>query len=343
MGGLTLLLSALAAGAIAWAGTGLILRLLQRRAILDVPNPRSSHSQPTPRGGGIAVVGSIAIVWIAWWLLDLSAGAWWPIFAATAVLALVSWADDLRGMPVGLRLATHLACVVAGVSLLPENQMVLQGVVPWWLDRLVAVVAWLWFVNLYNFMDGIDGITSVETIAIGGGLILVSVVGGWEYPAGALALVIAAAAAGFLPWNWNPARIFLGDVGSVALGYLCGWLLLVAAAQGWWSVALILPLYYLADATITLAAQVLRRERIWQAHATHFYQRAARRAASHGRISLVIATTNALLVVAAVAAVNLVAAWIAVIFSAAIVAVLLWYLARGLARSSHNKLDPKQP
>ena len=338
MSGLSLLISALAAGVIAWAGAGLVLRLLERRAILDIPNQRSSHSRPTPRGGGIAVVGSIAIVWVAWWLLDLGPGAWWPILAATGVLTLVSWADDLRGMPVWLRLGAHLACVIAGVSLLPESQLVFQGVVPWWLDRIAAVVVWLWFVNLYNFMDGIDGITSVETIAIGGGLIIVSLVGNWEHPAAALALVVAAAAAGFLPWNWNPARIFLGDVGSIALGYLCGWLLLVAAAEGWWSVALILPLYYLADATITLVLRIIRRERIWHAHANHFYQHAVRRVSSHARISLAIAATNALLVVAAVAGVSLVSAWIAVIFSAAVVVVLLWYLSRG----SHNNLDPKQ-
>lgn len=329
MNGVILLISALAAGIIAWAGTGLAVRVLAQRAIVDIPNPRSSHSQPTPRGGGLAVVGSIAVVWAAWWVLDLGTGSWWPIFAAVAVLTAVSWADDLKGMPVWLRLGTHLICVIAGISLLPEDQLVFQGVVPLWLDRIVAAVAWLWFVNLYNFMDGIDGISSVETIAIGGGLIAFSLASGWEHPAAALALIVAAAAAGFAPWNWSPARIFLGDVGSVALGYLCGWVLLVAAAEGWWSVALILPLYYLADATLTLAHRIVRRERIWQAHANHFYQRAARQVSSHARVALTIAVANALLVVAAAASGGLISAWIAVIFSAVIVAVLLWYLARG--------------
>ena len=321
----TLVISVVAAAALAAAATGFLLWLLRRRTILDIPNQRSSHREPTPHGGGIAVVVSIAIVWIAWWLLDLAPAGWWPILVATAVLTLLSWADDLRGVPVWIRLAVHLGCVVAGVSLLNEGQLVFQGVLPLWLDRVVAVLAWLWFVNLYNFMDGIDGITGVETIAIGVGLFLVSLTAAIEHPTAAIAVVIAAATAGFLPWNWSPARIFLGDVGSVTLGYLCGWLLLLAAADGWWSVALILPLYYLADATLSLARRLGRREPIWRAHAGHFYQRAARQFSSHARVSLTIAAANILLIMAAIAGVTIVPAWGAVIFSAALVAVLIFY------------------
>ncbi|MDA0261772.1 MAG: glycosyltransferase family 4 protein [Proteobacteria bacterium] len=327
MTGLVLWIGAIAAGGICWATTGVVLRGLRRRAILDVPNPRSSHSEPKPRGGGIAVVGSIAMVWVTWSILGGVPAGWSPLLAGLAFLALVSWADDVRGMPVWVRLGAHVAAVAGGVSLLADGEMVFQGWLPLWLDRVAAAIAWLWFLNLYNFMDGIDGITAVETISIGGGLFVVATVTSSGHPAAALALVMAAAAAGFLPWNWSPARVFLGDVGSVPLGYLCGWLLLSAAVEGWWGVALILPLYYLADATITLARRLVRRERIWQAHANHFYQQAARRVASHARISLIIAAANLLLIGAAVASVGMVSAWPAMIFSAVLITVLLWYFA----------------
>ncbi len=322
------LFSAVAIAIAAWIGTAMILRLLERRAILDRPNPRSSHSQPTPRGGGIAVIAAIAVAWLVWSGLDRIPGDWWPILAATLTLALVSWADDLRGMSVWLRLLAHVAAVAVGASLLDDNQLVFQGLLPPWLDHVGAALLWLWFINLYNFMDGIDGITAVETIAIGVGLFVTTLIVGWDHPVSALALMIAAAATGFLPWNWSPARIFLGDVGSVPLGFVLGWLLLVSAAAGWWMVALILPLYYLADATITLARRVVRGERIWRAHAGHFYQQAARRLESHARATLAIAATNALLIAAAIAGTSILAPWLAVIFSVGIVAILLWYFAR---------------
>ena len=326
-----LVFSSVAAAGVTWVATGLVLRLLRRRAILDVPNQRSSHSEPTPRGGGIAVVASIAAVAIVWAVVGVLPATWWPLLAALAGLVLISGADDIRSMPVWLRLTVHLACVVTGVSLLAEYQLVFQGLLPLWLDRLLTILAWLWFINLYNFMDGIDGITCGETIAICGGLFAVSFVATSDTPIPALALVVAAASAGFLPWNWSPARIFLGDVGSVGLGYICGWLLLVTAADGQWGVALILPLYYLADATLTLVRRAVRLEPLWRAHASHFYQRASQRIGSHTRVTLTIATANLLLIGAAIAGASTVSIWIELIFSAGVVAVLLWYLARGIS------------
>ena len=135
-----------------------------------------------------------------------------------------------------------------------------QGWLPAALDMAAAALLWVWFVNLYNFMDGIDGIAGSETAAIGIGLALFAIAGIGNDPAlAAPAAVIAAAAIGFLVWNWAPARIFLGDVGSVPLGYLLGFLLLAAASRGHWKLALILPLYFLADATITLLRRLAAR------------------------------------------------------------------------------------
>ena len=192
----------------------------------------------------------------------------------------------------------HLLAAGAGLAAVPAEALVFQGLLPWWADRLAALLAWGWFINLYNFMDGIDGITGVETASVGLGLGMVGLIAGQAdlLPPG---LVLAAAACGFLVWNWHPAKLFLGDSGSVPLGYLLGWLLLVAAARGLWAPALILPLYYLADATITLGRRAAKGEKVWHAHRQHFYQRAVAAGASHHAVALGVGACNAGLVGAA--------------------------------------------
>ena len=173
---------------------------------------------------------------------------------------------------------------------------VFQGLVPPLVDRLAAGFLWLWFLNLYNFMDGIDGITGTESIALGLGIGLVAWLSGSAEGLVALPLLLAAGAAGFLIWNWAPAKLFIGDVGSVPLGYLLGWLLLLLAADGHWASAAILPLYYLADASYTLIRRALRGEPFWRAHRQHFYQRAALARASHAAVVLQIMGLDAVLV-----------------------------------------------
>src|SRR5581483_10922484 len=140
------------------------------------------------------------------------------------------------------------------------------------------------FVNLFNFMDGIDGITGVETTAIGLGTAMAAALIG-DGDRATLALCAAAAGLAFLRWNWHPAKLFLGDVGSVPLGYLLAWLLLNLAIRGLWAPALILPLYYLADATLTLLGRAVRGERLWQAHRRHFYQRALGADGNHAAVA----------------------------------------------------------
>ena len=290
------LVFAILALACAWGGTGAILRVLERRAILDHPNERSSHAVPTPRGGGLAVIAVILAAWtaIAWGAGTL--GLYWPALAGALALAAVSWFDDLRGLGPVPRLAVQAAAVAAGIFALPGPGPVFQGLLPPALDAFAAAFLWLWFVNLFNFMDGIDGISGAETACIGGGVCVLALVEGWTGEVGLYALTAAAAALGFLAWNWQPARIFLGDVGSVTLGYLLGWLLLGLAATGYWAAALLLPLYYLADATLTLLSRLRRREPIWQAHRKHYYQRAIRRGLNHVQVVRVIMALNALLV-----------------------------------------------
>jgi UDP-N-acetylmuramyl pentapeptide phosphotransferase/UDP-N-acetylglucosamine-1-phosphate transferase len=324
--GLAVLIAVLAALAAAGA-TGVMVRVLARRRILDHPNERSSHVQATPRGAGLAVVPTLLIAWAVVAVLAPDARlpvAW--VLAGALLLAAVSWRDDLKSLPALPRLAAQAVAVLAGLMTFGGDALVLQGLLPFWADRLVAALAWLWFVNLFNFMDGIDGLAGTETAAIGLGLALLVLLVGGDAALFALALALAGATLGFLPWNWHPARIFLGDVGSVPLGYLLGWLLLSVAAAGYWAAALILPLYYLADATLTLLRRLVRGERVWQAHREHFYQRATQAGRSHGEVAALVAGTDAVLIALALGATRW--PWPALAAAAVAVGLLLAVLAR---------------
>ncbi len=308
--------------------TASVLQALEKRGIVDQPNERSSHEAPTPRGGGLAVIGVLVPSWIVLdWLAPASlAGLWW-ILAGALVLAAVSWLDDLKGLSPWPRLAGQAAAVAAAVATLTGIGPVFQGLLPPVLDSVLAGLLWLWIVNLFNFMDGVDGITGAETACIGLGLFALTMAGGLPDGIGGLALTAAAAAIGFLAWNWPPARIFLGDVGSIPLGYLMGWLLLRTAAEGYWAVALILPLYYLADATVTLAGRLLRGQSLWRGHREHFYQRGARAGLGHEGVVLAVIAGNIALVLLAFAAV-LGWTWPALAAAVIVVALLLYHLGR---------------
>jgi UDP-N-acetylmuramyl pentapeptide phosphotransferase/UDP-N-acetylglucosamine-1-phosphate transferase len=273
---------------------------LRRRAVLDRPNARSSHTAPTPRGGGIAVMAALLP---AWSLLALVAAppATLAAVLGAAGLALVSFADDLRPRPALLRLLAQIAAVALGLGFLPGAGGVFQGLLPPAVDIALSALLWIWFINLYNFMDGIDGIAGAETAAIGFGLALLGLFHRNASAAGQVALGTSAAMAalGFLRWNWHPARIFLGDVGSVPLGYLLGWLLLATAAAGFWKAALLIPACYLFDATLTLLRRALRGERVWEAHREHLYQRLVQRGWRHDRVVRWLIVLDVALVLAA--------------------------------------------
>ena len=272
---------------------------LLARTVLDIPNERSMHKTPVPRGGGLAVVATIALGL----LLFVDKASFFPtlyLLVALAGLVFVSWLDDKGGVKIHIRLALHLIAAFIGSFALGQDVVLFNDLLPFWLDRLVLVLGWGWFMNLYNFMDGIDGITSVQSAccAFGVGLLFLLTSPNDLSPL-ILPCLIIGASLGFLRMNWHPAKVFLGDVGSVPLGFLIGFLLLKLACSGLWISALLIPLYYVADSGLTIAHRALRKEKIWQAHREHFYQRATAGEGSPAPVVLWILVANSGLIASA--------------------------------------------
>jgi len=249
------------------------------RSLMDVPNARSSHTVPTPRGGGVAIV---LVFLAAITLLTLNgtqdSRSWLALFGSGALVAVVGFLDDHNHIAARWRLLGHFGA--GGWALLwlggmPGVLGAVDGLAPlWWAFGLLYLV---WMLNLYNFMDGIDGIASVEAICVCAGACVIYAVGGhpqlmW------LPALLAAAVAGFLLWNWPPAKIFMGDAGSGFLGLVLAILSVQAAwvePNYFWAWVILLGVF-VVDATFTLLRRLLRGDKVYQAHRSHAYQYASR-------------------------------------------------------------------
>jgi glycosyltransferase WbpL len=276
--------------------TGLVRRYALARLLIDYPNERSSHRVPTPRGGGLAIV-SIILAGIAVLLL---AGGIPPATAAAlggggALVGAVGFRDDRRGVSARVRFGVHLlaaAWAVWWLGGMTELTIGTSVVHVGWAGTLLAVATIVWATNLYNFMDGIDGLAAGEAASVG--LFAALLLHRAGSPLAAVALLVAGASAGFLPWSWSPARIFMGDVGSCFLGFVFAVLALASEnarqlpALAW----LILMGVFFADATVTLVRRMLRGERWYAAHRTHAYQRAVQAGMTHHRVTLVVVALN---------------------------------------------------
>jgi len=340
----TMIVIAVTAFAASFLGTQLLQRSLQARAILDHPNERSSHAVPTPVGGGIVVMAVIAVEWLLIWALGATQDGGHftfplPLLVGLAVvLAVMSWRDDRQPLSPVLRLVVQAIVVLIGIATLSAHGRIFQTALPYGLDVAITAWLWLWLINLTNFMDGIDGITSIEGSSIGVGVALLAPLAAAlglaigidvQSNLALFAIVLAAALLGFLRWNWHPARIFLGDVGAVPLGFLFGWMLLELAGSGLWAAALLLPLYYLMDATLTLMRRVRRGEHLLKAHRGHYYQRAARRFGSHTRVVQIILALNiSLVALAYVSAIQPERQALWLLIGVVLTGGVLWYFAR---------------
>jgi UDP-N-acetylmuramyl pentapeptide phosphotransferase/UDP-N-acetylglucosamine-1-phosphate transferase len=303
------------------------------RVALSPPNARSSHRAPTPQGGGLAVAAATILVSLAAGLASgpESLAPLGAVCAAAAFLSALGALDDARPLPPLPRLAGHALAAALALTALPEP---LIPALPYWIERVALLLALVWIVNLTNFMDGIDWMTVAEIVPVTAALLLLGSLG--ALPGGAIALSAAllGATLGFAPWNRPVARLFLGDAGSLPIGLVLGILLIALAGRGHWAAALLLPLYYIGDATATLLLRLARGERPWQAHRDHFYQRALDGGMPIGGILARVAATNL-----ALAALAVVAAWhrSPPVNAAALAAgtLLVALLLRRLARGSH--------
>jgi len=255
----------------------LLLRPLLQRYALARPNARSSHREPTPQGAGIAVIAATiaSVAGTALFAPDLlqDPSQLSLIFACTIGLAAIGVTDDIRPLEASPRLLLQAVAVAVMIAALPADLRIVSQL-PWWFERILMLLGGLWFVNLVNFMDGIDWMTVAEVIPVTAALALFGFMGALSESATLVAIALCGAIIGFAPFNRPVARLFLGDVGSLPIGLLLSWLLILLAGNGHLTSAILLPLYYLADATTTLIRRMVMGERITQAHRSHFYQKA---------------------------------------------------------------------
>jgi len=265
----------LSAGLAALISAALIhftLPLLARYALAR-PNARSSHTAPTPQGAGTAVIATTILISSGFLLSFPGAfAATAPLLAATLFIAAVGAIDDITPLSVAPRFLAQTAAVAVTLWALPETVRI-APFLPFWVERAILLVGTLWFINLVNFMDGLDWMTVAETVPVTAALVALGLSEAISWPSTIVIAGLAGACLGFAPFNRPVARVFLGDVGSLPIGLLLAWCLIELAAQSW-AAALLLPLYYLMDATLTLLRRLLNREAVWQAHRSHFYQRA---------------------------------------------------------------------
>jgi UDP-N-acetylmuramyl pentapeptide phosphotransferase/UDP-N-acetylglucosamine-1-phosphate transferase len=290
----------LIAAVVTYAGVGRFRPWAERRQILDLPNERSSHTTPTPRGGGLILV---AVTLSFGWLLSAGTAdpAWRPVYlhyaAGATLIAAVSWLDDLRSLTNSTRLLVQLLGAVVAISGLGywhTIELPLLGSVTlgWW----GALVTALWIVSLtnaYNFMDGIDGMAGSQALVGGLAWALLGWTGGHPLVAG-LGWLLACSSAGFLIHNWHPARIFLGDVGSAFMGYTLAVLPLMEGFFGQESAraplaGLLVVWPFVFDASFTFMRRLWRRENVFTAHRSHLYQRMTSAHAGHIRVALLYA------------------------------------------------------
>lgn len=287
--------------ALAFMLTALLRRYALARSLMDVPNERSSHSIPTPRGGGVAIV----LVYMLGLFIARESGlevtdyTFWALIGAGGGTALLGFLDDHGHIAARWRLLGHFTAAIWALYWLGGLPPLALFGSEWqlgWVGHVLAALYLVWMLNLYNFMDGIDGLASCEAICVCLSAALLCVVSGIQGESVVLPLLLAAAVFGFLLWNFPPAKIFMGDAGSGFLGLVLG----VLSLQAGWASAellwgwLILLGVFIVDATYTLAHRLFRGERVYEAHRSHAYQFASRHYGRHLPVTLAVVAINLL-------------------------------------------------
>ncbi len=292
-----LVLAAPLSGLITLLLTPVVRRRLLAQGVVDMPGERRSHKTPTPRGGGLAMAAGLLPVLTVLAVLD---GDMAVLLVLSATLVLVGWLDDRRNLPVGWRMLVQLVLAVVllvevkGIDRISFGSSVL--VAPW-LWTPLALLGVIWLINLHNFMDGSDGLASCQGAWVGLVFSVIFLHGDWP-AAAAASLALAAVCLAFLIWNRPPARLFMGDTGSLLIGGMVAWMLIAAIAGGVVSlwVGLIVNSVFIVDATLTLLMRMVRGERWYTPHRQHAYQRLIAYGWSHGQVLALYLGTNLLLV-----------------------------------------------
>lgn len=290
------------AATVSFALTWLLMPLLHRYA-LAMPNARSSHKHPTPQGAGIAVIAATLVTAVVF-TFTIDAEISVTALSATLFITVVGTADDIRSLPVLARLLAQTIAVGA-ILTTTSGHLRLFPICPLWIEQGLLLLAGIWFVNLVNFMDGLDWMTVAEAVPIAGAIVALGYLGHVPPTTAIVAGALCGALLGFAPFNKPVAKVFLGDVGSLPIGLLLGWCLLELAYQGHLAAALLLPLYYLADATVTMLGRLVTGDKIWIAHRCHFYQRAADNGAPAIQVVRLVFAVNVLLAALAIVSVIL--------------------------------------
>lgn len=283
---------------LSWLIAGMIRRYALSSGLMDIPNNRSSHLEPTPRGGGIATVFSFISGLIALWVMSVvNDKTVVGLMGGGLMVSFVGFFDDRGHVAARWRLLVHFGAAVWLLFWLGGGPPVslFGGLFDLgWLGHLLTAISLVWLLNLYNFMDGIDGIACVEAISscLVAGLLMFMVINHDEV--GSLSILMSASVAGLLVWNFPPAKIFMGDTGSGFVGLMMGAFALCSAyvaPQMLWSWLILLGVF-IVDATYTLLMRIVRGDKVYEAHRTHAYQYAARKYASHMKVLIAVMCIN---------------------------------------------------
>lgn len=277
-----------------FCGVEIFRRWSLKKKILDLPNERSSHTAPTPVGGGLVIV-AVCLIFYAAGLIFYGYEIPYGYFIGAVIIALISWADDLFEVPIGIRFVFH---TLAAILVIYYYSEIPDSLIPSGGERFISYLApvvlffWIvWMINAYNFMDGIDGIAAVQAVTAGIGWILISAKFGLE-SAGLFAGILAASCIGFAILNWQPAKIFMGDVGSAFLGYTFAMFPILAEKETpqnspiYLFIAVLLLWFFIFDTILTRFRRILQGQNVWRAHREHLYQRIVERGYSHRFVTI---------------------------------------------------------
>ena len=314
-----------------------VIPILRFYKIVDVPSARRAHVSPTVRGGGVALVLSyiITIYFISWYFHEPQNTM--PLIFSILLISFVSFLDDVKSVGVLIRLSTHFIVSYICIREYLSPHLIFRGELIPSVDIFLTIFGLVAFLNIYNFLDGIDGISAVQSIHLSLTTLILCIIRDkviinidLVFNSSVILLGISLA---FLIFNWHPARVFLGDVGSTFIGLLHGLnlILIASSSERLFLAAAISSLYYIADGGITISLRIIRKEKFWLPHLNHFFQQAVRKGMSHREIVSKISYCNAILLFLSVASIYV--PHISIIFSIITVTYILGHFSRGESQS----------